>query len=400
MPLYKFKIAKSDGQIAETLVEGDSQSDATRRLQSRGMIPLQFLGEGSSLGSGSARLEIRRKFDIVDFTDRLAPLLAARIPLERALGILADGEQNAKTAMVIEELRKGLHEGRRFSRMLRDRRHHFPELYASLVEVGEESGAMAEIMSDLRQYLNERRELHSYIVSASLYPLVVFLVSGLLLSVLLVFIIPRFATILRTADVEITGVLRGLVAISDFLRGYWWALAIAIPGIMLVLWRFAQSSRFSDWRDQAALKMPLIGRLVIHADIARMARTMSILMRNGVHILDTVAISSRVLGNCQLRKSLASTATDLRSGERLADALGRSPFLPPLMLRMMAVGEETGNVAVMLERAAERFENDLKRTIRRLLSLIEPAVIVALGLLVAVIVITMFLAIMDMQSGM
>ncbi len=399
MALYKFKVANNAGELSELLVEGDSQQDATRRLQRRGLMPLEFLGEGTPSSRASEGGLLRPRFDVVDFTDRLVPLLEARIPLERALGIVGASEQDTHTASIIEELRKGLHEGRRFSQMLRDRSHIFSELYASLVEVGEESGALAEIMADLRNYLNDRRELRSYIVSASLYPLVVFVVSTAMLAILLGFIIPRFANILRTADVEITGVLQALVWTSDVLRGYWWLILLSIAAVVIAGLQARKSRRVQDRLDHILLHTPLLRRLVLYADLARMSRTMAILMRSGVHILETVAISARVLQNRVLRNALSGTSADLRRGERLADALGRSRFLPPFMLRMMAVGEETGNVASMLERTADRFETDLKRTIRRTLSLIEPAVIIVLGLLVAVIVVTMFLAIMEMQSG-
>jgi len=399
MALYKFKVANQDGELNEQLVEGDSQRDASRRLQNRGLTPLRFLGEGSTSARQSPAGGWRRHgFDVVDFTDRLASLLEAQIPLERALGIVADSDPNPKSTEVIEDLRKGLHEGRQLSRMLRDRSHIFSELYASLVEVGEKSGTLGEIMVDLRNYLNEKRELRSFIISASLYPLVVFAISSMLLIVLLAFIIPRFAMILRTADVEITGILSILLTVSDIVRGYWWIMLLGGGGAAVIFTQARKNSRFQEFVDHAALRLPLINKLVIHANLARMSRTMAILMQSGVHILETVAISARVLSNSELRSSLSSTAADLRRGERLADALGRSQFLPPLMLRMMAVGEETGNVAAMLKRVAERFENELKRTIRRMLSLIEPTVIVVLGLLVGVIVITMFMAIMDMQN--
>ena len=401
MALYKFKVSDNSGTLSELLVEGDSQADATRRLQSRGLFPLEFLGEGGSGGAVARRGGLfRRRFDVIDFTDRLVPLLEAGIPLERALSILGGGMEDSYAASVIEDLRRGLHEGRRLSHMLRDRSHIFSELYASLVEVGEESGALAAVLADVRQFLNERRELVSYIVSASIYPVVVFLVSLSVLGILLGVIIPKFSEILLTAGVELTGATKVLIALSKAVRGYWWVIPLAAAAVMLFVARARRSEAIRERVDHLLLRTPFVKTLILNANLARLSRTMAIMMRSGVHILDTVSIGARVLQNRVLRQSLSGIGGELRRGERLADALGRVPYMPPFMIRMLAVGEETGNVAVMLEKTADRFENDLKTNIRRSLSLIEPAVIVCLGLIVGTIVITMFLAIMDMQVRM
>lgn len=399
MPLFRFKVAAANGRVDTQLVEGDSQKDATRRLQARGLMPIEFLGEGSARESGGSAMLGRRRFDTVDFTDRLVPLLEANIPLEQALGIISSDSGSSYADAVVNELRRGLHEGRRLSHMLRDRRHIFPELYASLVEAGEESGALAAIMKDLRDFLVRRRELTAYVVSASIYPAVVFLVSILVMGFLLGVIVPRFAVMLVAAGIEPTFSTKFLIGLSSFVRGYWWLFPLLLVGgtIAFVYARRSDSGRRS--LDGLLLKLPVIGKLALYGNLARMSRTMSILMRGGVHILDTVNISSRVLQNTVLKEALATVTPDLRRGERLAKALSQASFLPPYMLKMIAVGDETGNIESMLERVADRFEGELKKLVARGLALLEPAVIVVLGLVVGLIVITMFLAIMQLQGA-
>jgi len=192
---------------------------------------------------------------------------------------------------------------------------------------------------------------------------------------------------------------RVLIGVSNLVRGYWWVLPLLVVAGLLVWARVRRTPAARQALDRLQLRVPLVRRLVLYSELGRMARTMSILMRSGVHILDTVAISARVLKNTVLRQSVAGITAELRRGERLDLALGRIPAFPHLMVRMVAVGEETGNVEAMLERIAQRFEGDLRRLIARALSILEPAVIVTLGLVVGVIVITMFLAIMEMQSA-
>ncbi len=400
MAVYKFKISDASGKIMETLVEGDSRAEATRRLQRRGVVPLEFLGEGAvSIAAPRGAFGRRGKFDVIDFTDRLVPLLQAHIPLERALGIVGEGMENPYAAGVVADLRKGLHEGRKFSQLIRDRGRLFPNMYSSMVEAGEEAGALPQVMADLRQFLTDGRELRGFVVSASVYPCFVVGVSVCLLIFLLGFIVPKFAQMLTSAGRHPSFSTRMLLNASDLVRGYWWLLPIIIAGVVALIIRARNDGKVRRWLDGVMLRLPVIRDLVLYANIARLARTMAILMRSGVHLLDTVAISAKVLGNSTIRQSSSGLASELRQGQRLSAALGGSKVVPQFMLRMLAVGEETGAVEGMLDRVAERYEGELRRTIRRLMSIFEPLVIVILGALVGGIAVTLFLAINDMRSG-
>lgn len=399
MAIYKFKVSDAAGKVGETLIEGESQTDATRRLQRRGVVPIEFLGEGSLAAAAPRRFGFSRRFDVIDFTDRLVPLLQAHIPLERALGILGEGADDPFTGTVISDLRKGLHEGKKFSQLIRDRGRLFPRMYASVVEAGEEAGALPQVMADLRQFLMDSRETRAFIISASIYPLVVLVVSLGVIGVLLGVIVPKFATILAGARRAVPPSTQLLLSVSHAVQSYWWLLPTLAVGAILLLYRAQEEGKLRHYLDNLWLKLPIFRQAVLLSNIARMARTMAILMRSGVHLLDTVAISARVIQNTEIRQSVQGLASELRQGQRLSTALGGSKFIPRFMLRMLAVGEETGAVETMLERVAERYETEFKRLVRQVMSLFEPITIVCLGLLVAAIVVCMFMAIMDLQSG-
>jgi type II secretory pathway component PulF len=217
---------------------------------------------------------------------------------------------------------------------------------------------------------------------------------------LLAVIVPRFAEMLVTAGIEPTFSTQFLIWLSAAVHKGWWLAPLLVAGALVAYHYAKRSEGGRRFLDQWLLKIPFIGRIALYSNLARMARTMSILMRGGVHILDTVNISARVLQNSVLRSALASVTPELRRGERLAKALSHTDFMPPYMLKMIAVGDETGNVESMLERVADRFEGDLRKMISRGLALLEPAVIIALGLVVGLIVITMFLAIMQLQGAL
>ena len=398
MPLYRFKIADSTGTVSEMLTEGNSQSDAARRLQRRGIVPLAFLGEGTAVAE-KRQGHFTRKFNVVEFTERLVPLLEAEIPLERALGIVGDDPDNPALASTSQDLRRGLHEGRKLSELVRERGRVFPPLYAGVVEAGEEAGALPQVMGELRRFLNESEELASFILSSSIYPAFIS-VSGLaMFAFILMVIVPRFAAALVGAGVRSTST-EILLAMSSFLRSYWWTALVAAGLAIYVIMQIRKpGSRLSRLYDELVLKVPLIGRLVLYSNIARLCRTMSILMRSGVHLLNTVSIANRVVQNHSISSSIAGVAGDLRQGQKLSSALSQSRYIPSLMLKMIAVGEETGSVETMLERVADRYETDMRRSIKRLLSVFEPVIIVVLGLSVGFIVLLMFMSMMDMQGA-
>ncbi|NMA43264.1 MAG: type II secretion system F family protein [Oligosphaeraceae bacterium] len=396
MALFRFKVSDDSGKLSELLIEGESQADATRRLQRRGLMPIEFLGQGSVADKRGGLFA--KKLDVVDFTERLVPLLEANIQLERALTIVGEDQDNPMLNKTAAELRQGLHEGRKLSDLISERSHIFPSLYAGVVEAGEEAGALPQVMAELRNFLSEARELKAFIVSASVYPLFIAISGIVMLIFVLSVIVPRFATILTGAGVESTAATI-LLALSGFFQSYWWLLLLLLLlfGFLLLQLRNEDGIVRKSY-DRWILHVPIAGQLVRHISLARLCRTMAILMRSGVHLLNTVVIANRVVRNSEIRRSLQELSGELRQGQRISAALAKSPYIPSLMLRMIAVGEETGEVESMLERVAERYETELRRSIKRLLSLFEPLIIILLGLGVGFIVLLMFMVMMDMQT--
>jgi type II secretory pathway component PulF len=397
MALYKYKVSDVAGKISELLIEGDSQADAARRIQRRGLMPLDFLGEGSKTQQGGGWFA--PKLNVAEFTERLVPLLQANITLERALGIVGDDNDNPVLAETVGDLRRGLHEGKKFSQLIRDRGRTFPQLYSGVVEAGEEAGALPQVMGELRRFLSESQELRSFIISSSVYPLFIAFTGVVMMVVVLGVIVPRFATALAGAGVEsmATTILLG---VSSFFRNYWWLSLVLLALVIYVVTQLRKEGsalriRYDHW----ILRVPLAGRLVLYANVARLCRTMAILMRSGVHLLNTVVIANRVVQNQAISQSIVGLSGELRQGQRLSAALSKSEYIPSLMLKMIAVGEETGSVETMLERVADRYEEDMKRLVKRLLSLFEPAIIICLGLGVGAVVLLMFMAMMDMQGA-
>jgi type II secretory pathway component PulF len=394
MPLYRYKAADQSGAIIETVIEGESEADAVRRLKMRRMTPIDFLGEGEgrkkkkSIVGGS-------KFNATEFTDRLVPLLEAGIPLEKSLAIIEDTMENDQDISFIRDMRQGLHEGRKFSQLVRDRSHMFPKVYGNVVEVGEESGALPLVLKQMQTYLNDRKEMRSYVVSASIYPLAISFVSFGVVLFLLGFIVPKFGDIIEKSG-KTPGVMGQLLLDASYIvQNYWYLIIFVVSSLAVLLIYIKNSEQHQAKFDAMLLKIPVIKKIVITSNVAALVKTMAVMLKSGVHLLQAVQISARVLPNSIIRQSISSVSSRLRQGEKLSSALSESEFLPKLVTKMLAVGEETGNVEGMMERVGDGYDNDLKNRIKALLNLFEPLLIVTLGLVIGFIVVTMFMLISD-----
>ena len=397
MPLFRFKAADRSGAVIETVIEGESQNDAVRRLRMRSLTPIDFLGEGEGESTSKGFFQ-GSKFNVVEFTERLVPLLEAGIPLERSLAIIEETMEKPRDASFIRDMRQGLHEGRKFSQLIRDRGNMFPRLYANIVEVGEEAGALPQVLKQLQSYLNERKEMRSYVVGASIYPCAIAFVSFGVVMFLLGYIVPKFGKILAKSKKEPAAVTQFLLDLSWFISNYWYIVVLFMALIIFIPIYFSRNETYREYWDNFLLKIPFVGKIVVTSNVASLVKTLSVMLKSGVHLLQAVQISARVIPNSVVRNSISSVASRLRQGEKLSHALAQSEYLPKLVIKMLAVGEETGNVEDMMERVGTRYEVDLRNKIKALLNLFEPAVIVCLGGIIAFIVVTMFLAISDISK--
>ena len=400
MPLYKYKAidSKNGSSATEILIEADSQDESMNRLRSRGFTPIKFIGivDGES-PSLKSMFERKKKFDAAEFTNRLLPLLKAQIQLERALGIIAMSAEDENASQVVQELRRGLHEGKRFSALIREKKRYFPPVYANMVEAGEESGALPRVMEELQKFLNERKELKTFLINSMIYPIIILTVTFGVLILLFTVLIPKFAQIFESMG-EVPVSTKVMLAVSQFMihpimLGVWGAL---ILGIIIAVIQIKRGGKAREWFDNTMIKLPLIGPLLKSIDIARFIRTMAVLLHSYVPILNAVIIAEKVIQNNSIRDTLSGVTTELRGGSKLSQALSKSPYISKTVVQMLSIGEETGNVAEMLSETAELYETEIKNTIKKLLALFEPVVILLLAVIVLMVVVSIFMAMQQM----
>ncbi len=397
MALYKYLAAAKGEQPHDMLIEADNEKEALSKLRSRHVMPVRFYGE-VSVGGGGRLMFRRSRIDTYDFTRQLAPLLDSFIPLEKALGIIAESAVEPEQRDFVNSLRQGLHEGKKFSELVRSHGSLFPGYYANLIESGEETGCLPEVVGQLYKFMGESKELRDFIISSSIYPLAILSITLVVTVLLFTVFVPRFAKIFQDMGREMPPSMNFLLGVSAFASWAWWLIPCAAVGIWTGLKRFFGAEAFHYNYSKFLLSLPLFGRIIVDLEMCKYIRTLSILIANHVEIIRTVKISGRIIHNPVIAKAFADIARKLKGGAKLSAALAGNRFVPSGMVPMLRVGEESGTVGEMLSRIATHLESDTRLKIKRLLSLFEPAVIVFLALVVLVVVVSIFVAMMEINS--
>lgn len=394
MPKLRYIVLASDGRLREIEVEAAGDAAARRQLRRQGGMVVRPLGEAAA--GRRFRLRSTRRFDVYVFTCRLAPLLAAGIPLEHGLAVLEEG-CGREEAEVVRKLRRGLHEGKKFSQLTREMPEQFPPLFSGLIETGEESGCLPEVTAELRRFLKESKEFREFVITSSIYPAIVVSVTLLVIVLLFTVFIPRFAKIFEELGREMPFLTRAMLGIGNFMEAAWWVWPLLIGGAALFYRRSAAQGKLKRWKDRAVLKLPLIGGIAAAVQTGRFLRTLSIMVKNHVQLLPAIRISRRVIANDEVRESFAGVEEHLRGGSRFSAILGKSPYMPPGSVAMLKIAEESGELGEMLGRIAEESEEETRVRVKRLLAFLEPGIILVLAGVVLLVVLSIFLAIMEMN---
>ena len=397
MGLYKYLAAARGEPPHEMLIEADNEKEALNKLRSRQVTPVRFYGEVSVGGKGKLLFR-RSKIDTYDFTRQLAPLLDSFIPLEKALAIIAESAVEPEQRDFVNSLRQGLHEGKKFSELVRSHGSLFPGYYANLIESGEETGCLPEVVGQLYKFMGESKELKDFIISSSIYPLAILSITLIVTVLLFTVFVPRFAKIFEDMGREMPPSMNFLLTVSAFASWAWWVIPCIVVGTWTGLKKFLGEEAFRYNYSRFLLSLPLFGRIIVDLEMCKYIRTLSILIANHVEIIRTVRISGRIISNPVVAKAFGDISRKLKGGAKLSAALAGNVFVPAGMVPMLRVGEESGTVGEMLSRIANHLENDTRLKIKRLLSLFEPAVIVFLALVVLVVVVSIFVAMMEINS--
>jgi type IV pilus assembly protein PilC len=336
--------------------------------------------------------------DLVVFTRQFATMIDAGIAIVQSLQALAEQSPNKIMRDVIKDICTRVESGESLSEALQKHPKAFNKLYVAMVSAGEKGGLLAEIMARLATYLENTDRLRKKVKTAMMYPTTVSVVAVGITVFLLVKVIPVFKDVYEGFGAKLPAPTQFLMDISDLLR-HWLILVIPAVAALVYAWLyFIKTPKGREFWDRQRIKLPVFGPIAHKICLARFTRTLASLVRSGVPILDVLQIVSQTVGNVVMEKAVKTAATDIERGEGISQALGKNPIFPSMIIRMLSAGEQTGNIDNMLERVADFLDEEIENTLSGLMSLLEPLLIVFLGVIIGGMVICMFLPIFNLAN--
>ncbi len=403
MAVYEYKGLDAAGRLTRGIVDADSPRLARAKLRRSGVFPTEItiehakksVAEGISLGELLTRIRIQ---DVSIMTRQMATLVGAGLPMVEALNALIDQTENARLKKVITQVRESVNEGSSLADAMGRFPKVFSELYVNMINAGESSGALDIVLKRLADFMESQVILRNKVVSTLSYPFILVVVGIGILSFLLVYVVPKVVRIFDELQQALPLPTQILISVTDFLRGYWWAILIVIGGIILSLMQYVATESGHRNYDRLILRIPITGKLLRTIVTTRFARTLAILLNSGIPLLRSMDIARAVVDNAIISEAIESAKEGIREGEPIAELLRRSNVFPSMVTHMIAVGEKTGELEQMLFRVSEAYDTEVETTISRMTTLLGPFVILVLGGVVLFIVLAILLPMFEMNQ--
>ena len=404
MGAFEYQVLDEKGRKRSGVMEGDTARQIRQALKEQGMMPLSVVEvegraarPGKPLASGGGRRGISRK-DHAMVTRQLATLLGSGLPVESALATVAEQTDKDRVKATILGVRSKVLEGFPLAKALGDFPQSFSNMYRATVAAGERSGHMERVLTRLADYAESQQRFIQTLTQSLMYPILVILISLAVVTVLMTYVVPKVVTVFESTGQTLPLLTRVLIGISDFLVGYWWLL---LGGGAALVFGFLYWLRLSENRyrfHSFLLRLPILSRVLKGVNTARFSRTLSILNGSGVPIVEGMNIAASVMGNLCMRRSVEIAAQRVREGMSIHGALKQSGYFPPMTQNLIASGEASGKLEAMLDKAAEIQERELETSVGLFVSIFEPVMILFMGVMVLVIVLSILLPILDMNS--
>jgi general secretion pathway protein F len=400
MPTFRYKAYSATGASVSGTIEAESERQVLGQLKGKGLLSREIREEGATENAAKS-FSFQRGVSTADLsllTRRLATLIASAVPLFEALGSLHEQEESGLLKQVLARVRDRVAEGASLSRALAAEPKIFSESYVSMVSAGEASGALDVVLERLADFLEEQEQVRSRVVSAMAYPLLMVLVGSGVMLFLLTVVIPKIVVIFEDSKASLPLITVILIKFSHFLQGWWWIPAgLAVASVPL--YRAAMKrDTLRMKRDDLLLKLPLAGGMWQRLILSRFARVLGLLLSSGVPIIRALEITSEVVVNRVYRSFLHDVMEEVAQGGSLSGSLHKSPLFPPLLVHLAGVGEKGGNLEDMLLKAGVAYEREFSTRLTRLMGLLEPLLVLGMGVAVGIVVMAVLLPIFELNQ--
>lgn len=403
MTVYFYQATDKNGKFIEGDLDAPDYRMAIAKIRSLNYFPVHVWEEkpkkniSLKIPDFGFLPQVPQK-ELLNFTQQLATLVNSGLTLDKSLSMLAQLTEKEKTREILADIHDRVHAGNTFSASLAEYPRVFSKLYTNMVRAGEAGGVLGSVLSRLTDFLEKSEELKGNIRSAMIYPILLVLVGGSAVVVLMTVVIPKFASIFGDMGKTLPLSTQFLLSTSSFLSSYWWALLLLFTAGIATLMVYLKTEAGKYRWDDLALKLPLFGSLIRKIEVSRFSRTMSTLLTSGVPVLQSLFITRTILSNSVIAKAMDRLYDGLKGGKGISEPLGKLSVFPPLAVHMITVGEETGTMDEMLAKISVAYDKEVERSIKQLISLIEPFMILLMGGIVGFIVISMLMAIFSINE--
>lgn len=403
MPVFRYRARTTNGTIVSATLEAPDQRGVAERLRQQKLILID-----STIVTMNPILAYLKKIspfqphvsstELVLFSRQFSTLITAGVPIVQGLTILMDQVETQLFKKVVMSLRADIEQGISITDAMRKHPEAFTDLYVSMVKAGEVGGILDTIMERLSAYLESAEELKGKIKGAMVYPAVISCVAGAVTLFMLIFIIPTFEGIFASFGAELPLPTRFMIGLSNFLRHNFIYIIIVIAAAVYAFKRFSKTDKGELLIDTWLLKIPILGMVMKKVSVAKFSRTLGTLIKSGVPILQALDTVSRTSGNRVIARAIETARQSIKEGERMADPLRKTGVFPPMVIQMIAIGEETGTLDTMLAKIADFYDQQVDVAVKGLTSMIEPLIMVGMGIVVGFIVLSMFLPMFELGN--
>ncbi len=402
MPVYAYKGLGSEGGTVAGVVDAESPRRARLKLRRTGVFPTDLSEDRAPAGRRARTLGVgmRERVPIPEIaaaTRQLATLVGAGLPLVEALAALADQTEREQLRRAIVQVREQVTEGRALADALGEHPRLFSSLYVNMVRAGEASGALDIVLQRLAEYTENQARLLGKVRTALTYPAVMLVLGGGILFFLVSYVVPKVTRIFQETQQQLPALTRLLIAVSGFAATWWWLLLLLLGGAVLGARAYARTPAGRERVDGWLLRLPYVGRLIQKLALARFARTLSTLLASGIGLLPALDIVRNIVDNRIIARAVERARDAIREGQSIAPPLRESGVFPPLVVHMVAVGERSGQLEEMLGKAADAYDNEVENAVTALTTVLEPLMIVFMGLVVAFIVLAILMPIFELN---
>lgn len=400
MPQFAYEVKAGTGEQESGVMEAESKKAVVARLRDMGYFPLKVEEFEGEKGTAALRLSLSRitLSDRNVFFRQLANLFESGMPLTRALSTIARQAEKQKLAVVVEEIRDSVTRGSTLAEAFEEHPNLFPVLYINLVRAGESGGMLDEVLWRIVAFGEQEEELRGKTTAALVYPAFLMIMGAIAIFILMSFVFPKFAGVFEDFNADLPWPTQVTMAIAGFMGSYWWAVLIGIALVvsgLVMHWRSPVGRRQAD---SIALRIPLVGTVIHRYEMAKFARTLGTLLDNGVPVLTSIQITGDTMSNRIIGEEVASLHGSVADGDSISDAMGRAKHFPPIVVSMFSVGEESGRIGQIAKRMADAYDNEVDRAVKTMTSMLEPIMIVVMGVLIGFLVISMLLPILQLSS--